>query len=210
MPYRPHCSSSSSRPVWSGSRPISWRATPIRRRTSAPSAWPPTPPPPALPPVGGSSVQSIRTVVVLPAPFGPRKPKTSPAATSRSIPRTASTPPLKVRTSARASMAGVASLMRMKVERRRARSAAPGATRLPQSGDPSVAPGSRYRHMSKIGPDADHWLSLSSELFCTLDLDGRLLAAGDAWADSLGYAPDELRGTPLARLAHPDDRGSVA
>src|SRR4051812_17039272 len=64
--------------------------------------------------------------------------------------------------------------------------------------------------MSKIGPDADHWLSLSSELFCTLDLDGRLLAAGDAWADSLGHAPDELRGTPLARLAHPDDRGSVA
>jgi diguanylate cyclase (GGDEF)-like protein/PAS domain S-box-containing protein len=63
--------------------------------------------------------------------------------------------------------------------------------------------------MSQIGPDADRWLSLSSELFCTLDLDGRLLVASDAWTDSLGYAPDELRGTPLARLTHPDDRGRV-
>src|SRR5688572_5636718 len=39
----------------------------------------------------------MRTVVVLPAPLGPRKPKSSPRETSRSIPRTASIPPLKVR-----------------------------------------------------------------------------------------------------------------
>ena len=36
-----------------------------------------------LPAVGGSSVASIRSVVVLPAPLGPRKPKTSPAATAQ-------------------------------------------------------------------------------------------------------------------------------
>ena len=35
IPYSPHCSSSSSRPVWTGSRPISCSATPIRRRTCA-------------------------------------------------------------------------------------------------------------------------------------------------------------------------------
>jgi diguanylate cyclase (GGDEF)-like protein/PAS domain S-box-containing protein len=64
--------------------------------------------------------------------------------------------------------------------------------------------------MSRIGPDAEHWLSLASELFCTLDVDGRVLVAGDAWTDSLGYAPDELPGTPLARIAHPEDRGLVA
>src|SRR5262245_35723197 len=33
----------------------------------------------------------MRSVVVLPAPFGPRKPKISPVPTSRSTPRTAST-----------------------------------------------------------------------------------------------------------------------
>ena len=38
-------------------------------------------------------VVSIRTVVDLPAPFGPRKPNTSPGRTSRSTPRTASTSP---------------------------------------------------------------------------------------------------------------------
>jgi diguanylate cyclase (GGDEF)-like protein/PAS domain S-box-containing protein len=64
--------------------------------------------------------------------------------------------------------------------------------------------------MSQTGPDAGHWLSLASELFCTLDLDGRLLAVTDAWRDSLGYDADQLRGTPLTRLAHPDDRGPLA
>ena len=37
----------------------------------------------------------MRTVVVFPAPFGPRNPNTSPEATVRSISRTASIPPLK-------------------------------------------------------------------------------------------------------------------
>ena len=35
----------------------------------------------AVPSLMGSSVHSIRTVVVLPAPLGPRNPKTSPRAT---------------------------------------------------------------------------------------------------------------------------------
>jgi hypothetical protein len=58
-------------------------------RTASPSettSWPATE---ALPPVGGSSVQSILTMVDLPAPFGPRKPKTSPAPMFRSTSRTA-------------------------------------------------------------------------------------------------------------------------
>src|SRR6185312_6399443 len=45
----------------------------------------------AVPPLGGSRVASIRSVVVLPAPFGPRKPKISPVCTSMSTPTTAST-----------------------------------------------------------------------------------------------------------------------
>ena len=43
----------------------------------------------ALPAVGSTSVHSILIVVDLPAPLGPRKPKTSPAATSKSTQSTA-------------------------------------------------------------------------------------------------------------------------
>src|SRR5205814_4613266 len=43
------------------------------------------------PDVGGMRVASIRNVVVLPAPLGPRKPKISPAPTRRSMPLTAAT-----------------------------------------------------------------------------------------------------------------------
>ena len=57
---------------------------PGSRRRSAPATV-------AVPEVGASRVASIRSVVVLPAPFGPRKPKISPVPTSRSTPRTAST-----------------------------------------------------------------------------------------------------------------------
>src|SRR5947208_15600688 len=52
----------------------------------------------------------MRKVVVLPAPFGPRKPTISPSPTVRSTPRTASTVRLrllKVRASPRASMIAI-------------------------------------------------------------------------------------------------------
>src|SRR3954470_3975417 len=104
-PYRPHWSSSSSRPVCTGSSPISWRATPIRLRTSAPSSTTSRSATRALPDVGGRSVHSIRTAVVLPAPLGPRTPNTTPGSMVRSSERTASMPPLKLRVRARASMA---------------------------------------------------------------------------------------------------------
>ena len=55
-------------------------------RTSKPATW-------ATPDVGRMSVQRMLIVVDFPAPFGPRNPKISPALTSRSIPRTASTFP---------------------------------------------------------------------------------------------------------------------
>ncbi len=66
----------------------------MRRRTSSGSLATSTPATRADPDVIDSSVVSIFTVVDLPAPFGPRKPKTSPDSTVRSTPRTASMPPL--------------------------------------------------------------------------------------------------------------------
>jgi len=93
LPNSRACSVSSSRPVWRSSRPASWSATPILRRTASGSRATSRPATVAVPLVIVSSVVSIRTVVDLPAPFGPRKPKTSPVRTARSTPRTASTSP---------------------------------------------------------------------------------------------------------------------
>jgi hypothetical protein len=47
----------------------------------------------AVPDVGASRVARTRSVVVLPAPFGPRRPKISPSRHSRSRPESASTRP---------------------------------------------------------------------------------------------------------------------
>ena len=56
----------------SGMIEIRWRiSTPLSGRSAKPATV-------AVPDVGAISVPSVRTVVVLPAPFGPRKPKTSP------------------------------------------------------------------------------------------------------------------------------------
>src|SRR5919112_4065613 len=65
----------------------------MRRRASSGSEATSTPITSARPSVIVSSVVSMRTVVDLPAPFGPRKPKISPGWTWRSTPRTASTSP---------------------------------------------------------------------------------------------------------------------
>ena len=67
----------------------------MRRRTASGSRATSTPATVAVPEVIDSSVVSMRTVVDFPAPFGPRKPNTSPASTLRSTPRTASTAPVR-------------------------------------------------------------------------------------------------------------------
>ena len=74
------------------------------RRTSAaraPTSWPRIS---AVPEVGLSSVVRIFMVVLLPAPLGPRKPKTSPASTSKVTPSTALIPPLYTLTRSRTDM----------------------------------------------------------------------------------------------------------
>src|SRR5918998_5677904 len=73
-------------------------------RTGGPAltmSWPATR---AVPLVGGKSVVSIRTVVDLPAPLGPRKPSISPGSTVRLIPSTALGPFLNSRTRSSTSM----------------------------------------------------------------------------------------------------------
>src|SRR4029077_18917585 len=65
----------------------------MRNRTAPGCSTTSKPATDARPLVGASSVHNMRTVVDLPAPFGPRNPEISPDSTSRSTPFTAATPP---------------------------------------------------------------------------------------------------------------------
>ena len=88
-PASPPSSTRFSVPVRSSSVVADWPASAIRRRTASASratSWPSTRADPAS---GASRVARIRTVVVLPAPFGPSSPYTVPGGTARSRPSSA-------------------------------------------------------------------------------------------------------------------------
>jgi diguanylate cyclase (GGDEF)-like protein/PAS domain S-box-containing protein len=53
---------------------------------------------------------------------------------------------------------------------------------------------------------ARSFFDLSQDMLCTLDSEGRIVEVNGAWQRNLGYAPEELRGTYLIDLTHPDDR----
>ena len=68
---------------------LSWMTTEIRLRTSS-GSWTGSKPSTLIrPDVGRSSVVSIFSVVVLPAPFGPSRPKIDPRRTEKVSPSTA-------------------------------------------------------------------------------------------------------------------------
>ncbi len=68
-----------------------WPARPICARSAAASLTTSSPATRAVPPSGGSSVVRMRTAVVLPAPFGPSRPRIVPAGATRSMPSSAVT-----------------------------------------------------------------------------------------------------------------------
>lgn len=52
---------------------------------------------------------------------------------------------------------------------------------------------------------ARRFFELSHDLLCTMDGDGRCREVNGAWTRALGYSPEELRGTNLLELTHPED-----
>ena len=69
----------------------------MRARMAGPSVSGSRPSTVSVPPERGDTHATIRIVDDFPAPLGPRKPNTSPRATSMSIPRTASNVPKLLR-----------------------------------------------------------------------------------------------------------------
>ena len=94
------------RPVRARSTTGSWNTTALSARAAIASVATSRPYRRADPDVGLTVVVNMPTVVDLPAPFGPSNPKTSPVATSKSIPFTASTPPGQVLLRPRTLIAG--------------------------------------------------------------------------------------------------------
>jgi diguanylate cyclase (GGDEF)-like protein/PAS domain S-box-containing protein len=52
---------------------------------------------------------------------------------------------------------------------------------------------------------ARRFFDLSQDMLCTLDAEGRIVEANEAWEQFLGYRPEELQGRRLLDLTHPDD-----
>ena len=93
IPHSRACSSRLRRPVSALSTTASWKTTLLSDRAATGSRATSNPASRADPLVGLIVVVSIPIVVDFPAPFGPSRPKTSPGATWKSMPRTAWTPP---------------------------------------------------------------------------------------------------------------------
>ena len=55
----------------------------------------------------------------------------------------------------------------------------------------------------------EFFASLSRELLCTLDDDGRFLHVEGAWESVLGWQPKELRGWHWEEIVHPGDRDRI-
>jgi diguanylate cyclase (GGDEF)-like protein/PAS domain S-box-containing protein len=52
---------------------------------------------------------------------------------------------------------------------------------------------------------ARHFFDLSQDMLCTVDTQGRCVEANSAWQRSLGFRPDQMRGSRLLDFTHPDD-----
>jgi len=57
------------------------------------------------------------------------------------------------------------------------------------------------------GGDADlaRFFDVSLDLLVIRDLEGRIVRVSQSWQTTLGYTPEELEGTVLLRLVHPED-----
>ena len=103
--YRPYMTRLSIA-VSSSSSESSWGTRPRRARIWGPLRFGSMPSTVSSPSVAGEMHDTIFIVEVLPAPFGPRKPKLSPARISKSMPSTAVNAPKRL-TSPRAATSGV-------------------------------------------------------------------------------------------------------
>lgn len=69
----------------------------------------------------------------------------------------------------------------------------------------AFAVGWQFERRSRLERDADRWFSLSNDLLCVADFEGRFTRVNSSWSEHLGYRDADLLGRPFIELVHPDD-----
>ncbi len=67
-----------------------------------------------------------------------------------------------------------------------------------------------HRALEQTMKQRDQFFTLSLELFCRVDLEGRFLQVNPAFQQLLGFSHDQLIGSTYGRLIHPDDQPLIA
>lgn len=62
------------------------------------------------------------------------------------------------------------------------------------------------RELRLLSEEYDRFFALSPDLFCIIDVSGKMRRTNTAWRDALGYGAEELNGRFYLDLVHPDDR----
>jgi PAS domain S-box-containing protein len=64
-----------------------------------------------------------------------------------------------------------------------------------------------YRH--RLEEERDNFFSISPDLLCVADAEGRFLHLNDAWRKTLGLGLEEIHARPAIELVHPEDRAAA-
>ncbi len=62
----------------------------------------------------------------------------------------------------------------------------------------------------KAEAERDRFFTLSLDLLCIADFEGKFKRVNPAWSTTIGYTPEELQDQPLINFVHPDDRERTA
>ncbi len=62
----------------------------------------------------------------------------------------------------------------------------------------------------KAEAERDRFFTLSLDLLCIADFEGKFKRVNPAWSTTIGYTPEELQDQPLINFVHPEDRERTA
>lgn len=68
----------------------------------------------------------------------------------------------------------------------------------------------RTQELSQSEEELDQFFSMSLDLLCIADLEGRFTRVNPAWQEVLGWTAADLTASPYLNLVHPDDTASTA
>jgi PAS domain S-box-containing protein len=64
-------------------------------------------------------------------------------------------------------------------------------------------------HFKRIEQERNQFFSLTLDLLCIADFNGRILRVNPSWEKTLGWTPEELTSRQYLELVHPDDRAAT-